>query len=235
MNTLTRTVCIALLGSLLVACATGGQSGPDDVWRHTWQVEDISQGGIIDNSMVTLALTDDGRVSGSTGCNRYFGNVSLGSDTFSVSGIGSTRRACAPALMMQETRFLDALQSTRRFELDSHTRLILIDEHGTPRLTLIRLETAGETLASERDPIDSAPDSVTKFSCSEGPDFMVRFLGPETVQISIADRNHILQRERTASGARYLGDGIDFWNKGAEASLEIGGQVYHCLRKDPAD
>ena len=58
------------------------------------------------------------------------------------------------------------------------------------------------------------------------------FLGPETVQILISHHKHILQRVRTASGARYLGENIDFWNKGAEASLEVGNQRYQCVRKD---
>jgi membrane-bound inhibitor of C-type lysozyme len=40
--------------------------------------------------------------------------------------------------------------------------------------------------------------------------------------------SHILERQRTASGARYAGDDIDFWNKGGESMLNVGGHLYTC-------
>jgi membrane-bound inhibitor of C-type lysozyme len=80
--------------------------------------------------------------------------------------------------------------------------------------------------------VDQALDSATGFSCAGGPDFEVRFLGPETVRLSIADRDNVLQRERTASGARYTGEGIVYWNKGDEAMLETPDGNYRCLRNE---
>ena len=224
---------VALLVNLLVACATHGNAGAVEISQHTWQAEDIDRGGIIDNSMVTLEFTEDGQVAGSTGCNRYFGKALLGDGDFSASAVGSTRRACAAALMDQEHRFLDALQSAERFKVEDDIWLILLDAQGIERVRFIRLEkTPGDTGVLQSGPSDAATGGLTRFTCSDGADFDVRFLGPETVQILISDRDYILQRNPTASGARYIGDGIDFWNKGADASLEIGGQRYHCARKE---
>lgn len=233
MKTLAKNLFVALLVNLLDACATHGDAGAAEISEHAWQAEDIDRGGIIDNSMVTLEFTDDGQVAGSTGCNRYFGKALLGDGAFSASAVGSTRRACAAALMDQERRFLDALQSAERFKVENDIWLILLDAQGTERLRFIQLEkTPGDTEVLQSGPSDAAPAGLTRFTCSNGPDFDIRFLGPETVQISIPDHDYILQRTPTASGARYIGDGVDFWNKGAEASLEIGGQRYHCVRKE---
>lgn len=105
-----------------------------------WQVEDIDGRGIVDRSMITLAFTDDGRIAGSTGCNRYFGHVYLDGDVITVSGTGSTRRACVPALMDQEQRFLAALGAAARHEQDEAGRLVILDGAGARRLVAVSIE-----------------------------------------------------------------------------------------------
>lgn len=102
-----------------------------------WQVEDIDERGIIDRSMISLAISRDGRVAGSTGCNRYVGHVYLDGDVITVSGIGSTRRACAPALMEQERRFLAALEAASSYAYDAVGRLVIRDGAGGQRLLAV--------------------------------------------------------------------------------------------------
>ena len=68
------------------------------------------------------------------------------------------------------------------------------------------------------------------FDCS-GLEVMVRY-GSGRVAIWLRDRHTVLSQVRTASGARYEGDGILFWNKGDEALLEVNGVRYqNCKRK----
>ena len=43
--------------------------------------------------------------------------------------LGSTRMACAPALMDQEARFFQAIETAERWSLDEH-RLLLIHSAG---------------------------------------------------------------------------------------------------------
>lgn len=109
-----------------------------------WQVEDIDGGGIIDSSHITLQIADDMGISGSTGCNRYFGAVAIAGSAFVADAIGSTRMACAPALMQQEQRFVQALQAVRRFEL-SGDFLLLYDESQVLRLRLIATDEPSPT------------------------------------------------------------------------------------------
>jgi heat shock protein HslJ len=53
--------------------------------------------------------------------------------------------ACAPALMQQEQRFVQALQAVRRFEL-SGDFLLLYDESQVLRLRLIATDEPGPTI-----------------------------------------------------------------------------------------
>lgn len=44
----------------------------------------------------------------------------------------------------------------------------------------------------------------------------------------LPDSEHILMLERAASGAKYSGDGVTFWNKGLEAMLKVDDVTYTC-------
>jgi len=58
-----------------------------------------------------VQFTGGKRLVGSGGCNRYSGNVSTGGEALRIGPLRSTRMACAPELMQQETAFLRALES----------------------------------------------------------------------------------------------------------------------------
>lgn len=96
----------------------------------TWQVDDINGGGVIDNSHVTMNFDATGKVTGSTGCNNYFGGYAIEADTLTIDALGSTRRACAPALMDQEAKFLAILQDAASWSFDAVGRVTLKTEDG---------------------------------------------------------------------------------------------------------
>lgn len=104
-----------------------------------WQVEDIDQGGIIDYSMITLHIEENGRVSGSTGCNRYSANTIIENGFINISQAISTRKACPPALMNQEQRFLSALSSAVAYDLLENDIVIIVDQQGQQKLRMIKL------------------------------------------------------------------------------------------------
>lgn len=137
---LTAAVCMAAQFAAS-GCGTG-QSGNDDnssttvsLAGTTWQIEDIDEAGIVDRSMITLQFPGEGRVAGSTGCNRYFGSAIIDGDRLSFSQLGSTRRACVPALMNQEQRFLEAIQSVSSYRMEDPGILLLRDDAGTHQCT----------------------------------------------------------------------------------------------------
>src|SRR5690606_4834225 len=68
-----------------------------------WTIEDINGGGVIDNSKATVTFGENGRISGSGGCNMFSGRYEATGKTLKVmSDIAMTRKACAPALMQQD-------------------------------------------------------------------------------------------------------------------------------------
>jgi putative lipoprotein len=102
-----------------------------------WLAEDIDGGGVIDNAQSTLEFTSDDRVAGRAGCNRYGGSVKLNASKLKIEQVFATKMACAPALMDQETRFLQALEAASSFEVRD-TKLLVKDAAGKQRLLLDR-------------------------------------------------------------------------------------------------
>jgi putative lipoprotein len=109
---------IVLLALIAGAAMTGDASGAGRLEGPTWLAEDIKGGGVIDNAQSRIAFAAGGKVTGSGGCNRLFGSATIAGDALSFGGIGTTRMACAPALMDQEHKFLAALAATRTFRFE---------------------------------------------------------------------------------------------------------------------
>ncbi len=110
---------LALAGLLAGAgCATSG-AGEAPLEGTAWVARDIGDAAMIEGVRSTLEFGAEGRVFGDTACNRYNGSLERDEDgRVSFGAIASTRRACRPAVMDQEQRFLEALGRTRRIERD---------------------------------------------------------------------------------------------------------------------
>ena len=85
----------------------------------------------------TLTLTAAGSAEGSGGCNNFHGTYSLEGDTLRFGPIASTRRACPPPVMEQETRFFAALDATRGMRIEAGS-LLLLDASGATVARLSR-------------------------------------------------------------------------------------------------
>lgn len=64
--------------------------------------------------------------------------------------------------------------------------------------------------------------------CAGGPIATFHFPDPETLVLRVDGRTHRLGRQRTASGARYADERVDFWNKGQEVTLSVDDQTFTC-------
>ena len=91
------------------ACASGA---PHNALSGTrWAVESI--GGTA-ASGPTIEFTAN-RVAGTGGCNRFFGGYAVSGESISFDGVGSTRMACSPEIMMRETAFFGVLNGARHY------------------------------------------------------------------------------------------------------------------------
>jgi heat shock protein HslJ len=91
---------------------------------------------VVIDSDPTLIFDEDLGVSGSTGCNSFFGIYSTDGDTIEFSGIGATEMYCEDTAE-QEVWMLAALADATTYTVDSQT-LELFDESGSRLLTASR-------------------------------------------------------------------------------------------------
>ncbi|OHV83817.1 YbaY family lipoprotein [Rhizobium sp. LCM 4573] len=105
-----------------------------------WLAEDIRGRGVIDNLQTVLEIAEDGKVSGSGGCNRMSGMATIAGDDIAFGPIASTKMACAPAVMDQETKFFAALSDVRTWRADpSRGKLTLLDKGGDVLVVFSRM------------------------------------------------------------------------------------------------
>lgn len=103
----------------------------EEVLSGEWQIEDINKQGIIDSSHITLGFdTQEKRVYGSSGCNRYNSNYQLSGEGIKFTQGLSTKMACPEALMNQENKFLATLGKITHLTLDKNGAIILTGSEG---------------------------------------------------------------------------------------------------------
>jgi heat shock protein HslJ len=91
----------------------------------------LSENPVLAEHPVFIVLADDGKVSGSGGCNRYFGGwgyLEGAKDTLRIWGTGSTRMACPESVMTQEHRFLEEITRVSRYRIDGKELRLFYDE-----------------------------------------------------------------------------------------------------------
>jgi putative lipoprotein len=105
-----------------------------------WRAESIRSRGVIGDPQTVIEIAADGRVTGSGGCNRISGKATATGAHISFGPMISTKMACAPAIMDQESKFLSALGDTRLWRFDEQRdKLILVDAKGITVVKLARM------------------------------------------------------------------------------------------------
>ena len=107
-----------LLGALAVGSLVGCAAEPLQLQQErSYVLEWIGDRPLIDYSHLTLTLAADGRAYGNAGCNHWFAPYTLDGERLHFGKVGKTRKLCAPALMEQEQRFLQALETVQHWDL----------------------------------------------------------------------------------------------------------------------
>ncbi|ROU03373.1 META domain-containing protein [Histidinibacterium lentulum] len=83
----------------------------------TWQIDQIDGAPTIpsfEGRLPHLTLTEDGRIAGSSGCNRFMGQITVEADArVEIGPLASTMMACSDPLMAQEQALFAALESAQ--------------------------------------------------------------------------------------------------------------------------
>ena len=101
---------------------------------HFWVLSGLGTAaepqGVLEKVQVSLEYDpEEGRISGSAGCNRYFGEATVDGDalTFSTGPLGMTRMACSEEIMVQEAEFIETLGQVTRFAIEEETLYLFTD------------------------------------------------------------------------------------------------------------
>ncbi|WP_193370989.1 META domain-containing protein [Pelagibius marinus] len=119
---------LPLAAAGLAACALGPvdtNEAAEPLFDRTWVAEEMKGLPAAPQVQSSLQVAADGKVSGHTGCNGYFGSVIIDGQAMSFGNLGSTRIACPEPVMVQEDRLLSALDGTRGYRLQDDNLLLL--------------------------------------------------------------------------------------------------------------
>ncbi len=103
-----------------------------------WTVRAVGGTGIVDGSAVTLKITEDGTVSGSTSVNQFRGQATISENKITFGPLAMTRRAGPPAMMQQEAGYMKALENTAAFRIGTDGLLYLSNAAGDETIRLAR-------------------------------------------------------------------------------------------------
>lgn len=122
-----------LTGALIATSLLGCAAEPSKLQlERSYVLEWIGERPLIDYSHLTLTLASDGRAYGNAGCNHWFAPYALDGEHLSFGKVGKTRKLCAPALMEQEKRFLQALETVQRWDVSPVEQMRFWPAEGKP-------------------------------------------------------------------------------------------------------
>ena len=139
-----RLLATVMLSLLILNCTGAAEMSKKnrELSATSWWVEDIAGKGVVDRSHTTIEFDGAGGVFGDSGCNRYFGTFTVNADEISFGPLAGTRKACAGALMDQETRFYRAMELSTSWEVAETGLLYLRDENAVVVIRAVKTEPA---------------------------------------------------------------------------------------------
>lgn len=108
------------------------RTGSDTREESYWAAVDIAGRGIPSDLFTTIALRDQGKISGFAGCNQYRGFYRTVSSLIVFNEIESTSNICANPVMYHENRYFKFLKSVEIFHLDNDQLMLYTSESDKP-------------------------------------------------------------------------------------------------------
>lgn len=131
MKKLNFVVLVLLFGMFLPACSSDILSVAERLDGSSWKLVFLGKDQAIDVASITASFSED-QISGSAGCNSYFGSYQVQGDQITFDQMGSTLMFCADpeGVMDQEQNFLASLSETHTFELENGQLKIFLSDGG---------------------------------------------------------------------------------------------------------
>jgi heat shock protein HslJ len=116
---------------------------PSPLAETTWDVATIAGVAALADATPAITFGGGGRVTGTTGANRFTGSWTLVGDELTFGPLATTRRSGTPAVMEQQQRLLHVLQRPSRIHLEGPD-LVLTQEQTDTRLVRARDQVRAE-------------------------------------------------------------------------------------------
>lgn len=127
---------VAITTGLILGSMSASFAAQKDIYGN-WVVERIQGHKLKGKVQSTLDIADDGKISGTGGCNRYMGNLVINDEKITVQPVGGTMMACPPPMMQQDDKFHAALRLVTSWKIKKD-KLVLIDAKNREVLRLNR-------------------------------------------------------------------------------------------------
>lgn len=110
----------------------GAMSEPtNDLAGTSWSLSELAGAAPVEGrDPATIEFTTEGRVAGSSGCNRFFGGYTVEGASLTIGQVGSTMMACEPELMQQEQALFAALGQAAGYTIAGDTLTITTADGG---------------------------------------------------------------------------------------------------------
>ena len=124
---------LSVVGILVIVFSpvSMGAANPIDLAGTEWGFT-----GDVGKAARFIQFRSDGRVTGSSGCNRFTGEYAQDGGTLIMGTLATTRMACPPEIMQREQEFLALLGKIRHVDRTNH-HLTLKDGDGNVLAELI--------------------------------------------------------------------------------------------------
>lgn len=178
-------------------------------------------------AVYTVEFGSDGKASVVAGCNRGSGTWAVVPPSGLTFGpLATTRAMCPPGSL--SPRFLGDFQNMRSYQLvGGHLYISLMADGGVYDFV------PEETVAVEMGGVGDAEPEVV-FACTDSTGassrIYARFAGskPDTAELRYKRTTVLVPQVPSASGAKYEGKGVMFWNKGRDAMVTWNGANLNC-------
>jgi heat shock protein HslJ len=117
---------VVLFALAVTGCAITSRDATTELPGTSWTLVDLAGAEAVGDPAPSLAFTEEGTVTGSTGCNTFNGEVSISGSNVTFGPMATTRMACVEEdLAAQEQAFLAAMEAVTSYTLDNDGRLVL--------------------------------------------------------------------------------------------------------------
>lgn len=122
---LKRKLCLGIIILSLLVLITGACAGKAGKFEDIkWVLESYGESGnlqaVLEGTQITATFESAERqITGSAGCNSYFGAYEINGNKLMIGPVGSTEMYCMEpeGVMDQETEYLKALQAASNYEI----------------------------------------------------------------------------------------------------------------------